>query len=149
MSTKSPEFGSVWTRRRECQRWLTPCHRWLTPWCSGGHLHTACPEKLVPLMIINATSGSALPVYGTGLNVRDCPSPRRFFSSNSAMVCNASRAFSGSMSPSCPLRSLRACSAAPRLFRSLSSARLSFSRSSSLCLLSNGSSPSSLSSGPF
>ena len=42
MSTKSPEFGSVWTRRRECQRWLTPCHRWLTPWCSGGQLHTAC-----------------------------------------------------------------------------------------------------------
>ena len=31
MSVKSPELGSGCTRRRECQRWLTP-------WCPGGHL---------------------------------------------------------------------------------------------------------------
>ncbi|MGI9483494.1 MAG: dTDP-glucose 4,6-dehydratase, partial [Hyphomicrobiales bacterium] len=29
------------------------------------------PEKLVPLMILNALHGKALPVYGTGENVRD------------------------------------------------------------------------------
>ena len=29
------------------------------------------PEKLIPLMILNALEGKALPVYGDGLNVRD------------------------------------------------------------------------------
>ena len=29
------------------------------------------PEKLVPLMIVNALAGAELPVYGDGLNVRD------------------------------------------------------------------------------
>ena len=29
------------------------------------------PEKLIPLMILNALGGKALPVYGDGLNVRD------------------------------------------------------------------------------
>jgi dTDP-glucose 4,6-dehydratase len=29
------------------------------------------PEKLIPLMILNAVGGKPLPVYGDGLNVRD------------------------------------------------------------------------------
>jgi dTDP-glucose 4,6-dehydratase len=29
------------------------------------------PEKLIPLMILNAVSGKPLPVYGNGLNIRD------------------------------------------------------------------------------
>jgi dTDP-glucose 4,6-dehydratase len=29
------------------------------------------PEKLIPLMILNAIEGAPLPVYGTGINVRD------------------------------------------------------------------------------
>jgi len=29
------------------------------------------PEKLIPLMILNAINGKALPVYGDGLNIRD------------------------------------------------------------------------------
>ena len=29
------------------------------------------PEKLIPLMIMNALEGKRLPVYGDGLNVRD------------------------------------------------------------------------------
>jgi dTDP-glucose 4,6-dehydratase len=29
------------------------------------------PEKLIPLMIINALNGKPLPIYGDGLNVRD------------------------------------------------------------------------------
>jgi dTDP-glucose 4,6-dehydratase len=29
------------------------------------------PEKLIPLMILNALDGAALPIYGTGKNVRD------------------------------------------------------------------------------
>jgi dTDP-glucose 4,6-dehydratase len=30
-----------------------------------------CPEKLIPLMILNAINGKRLPVYGKGMNVRD------------------------------------------------------------------------------
>lgn len=30
-----------------------------------------CPEKLIPLMILNAMNGKRLPVYGKGMNVRD------------------------------------------------------------------------------
>src|SRR5690606_2535776 len=29
------------------------------------------PEKLIPLMIVNALAGKPLPLYGDGLNVRD------------------------------------------------------------------------------
>ena len=32
---------------------------------------TSFPEKLIPLMILNAFDGKPLPVYGDGLNVRD------------------------------------------------------------------------------
>lgn len=30
-----------------------------------------CPEKLIPLMILNAINGKRLPVYGKGMNIRD------------------------------------------------------------------------------
>src|SRR5205823_5279460 len=30
-----------------------------------------CPEKLIPLMILNALAGDSLPVYGDGMNVRN------------------------------------------------------------------------------
>lgn len=39
--------------------------------CSNNYGPYQFPEKLIPLFIINALSGLALPVYGTGGNVRD------------------------------------------------------------------------------
>ena len=39
--------------------------------CSNNYGPYQFPEKLIPLMIINALSDKRLPVYGDGLNVRD------------------------------------------------------------------------------
>ena len=39
--------------------------------CSNNYGPYQFPEKLVPLMILNAVEGKALPVYGQGTNVRD------------------------------------------------------------------------------
>jgi dTDP-glucose 4,6-dehydratase len=39
--------------------------------CSNNYGLFHFPEKLIPLMIINALEGKRLPVYGTGQNVRD------------------------------------------------------------------------------
>ena len=39
--------------------------------CSNNYGPYHFPEKLIPLMIINALKGKNLPVYGDGLNVRD------------------------------------------------------------------------------
>ncbi|MBI5502301.1 MAG: dTDP-glucose 4,6-dehydratase [Deltaproteobacteria bacterium] len=39
--------------------------------CSNNYGPYQFPEKLVPLMILNALEGKPLPVYGTGANVRD------------------------------------------------------------------------------
>lgn len=39
--------------------------------CSNNYGPYHFPEKLIPLMIINALGGKSLPVYGNGLNVRD------------------------------------------------------------------------------
>lgn len=39
--------------------------------CSNNYGSYQFPEKLIPLMIINALNDKQLPVYGTGLNVRD------------------------------------------------------------------------------
>ena len=39
--------------------------------CSNNYGPFHFPEKLIPLMIINAMAGKKLPVYGDGLNVRD------------------------------------------------------------------------------
>ncbi len=39
--------------------------------CSNNYGPYQFPEKLIPLMVINALSGKPLPVYGEGLNVRD------------------------------------------------------------------------------
>lgn len=39
--------------------------------CSNNYGPYQYPEKLIPLMIINAMSGKSLPVYGAGNNVRD------------------------------------------------------------------------------
>ncbi len=43
----------------------------LTTNCSNNYGPYHFPEKLIPLMIINAMQGKALPVYGNGRNVRD------------------------------------------------------------------------------
>ncbi|MBE7414619.1 MAG: dTDP-glucose 4,6-dehydratase [Deltaproteobacteria bacterium] len=43
----------------------------LTTNCSNNYGPYQFPEKLIPLMVINALKGKALPVYGDGLNVRD------------------------------------------------------------------------------
>jgi len=39
--------------------------------CSNNYGPYQFPEKLIPLMILNALDGKALPVYGKGDNVRD------------------------------------------------------------------------------
>ena len=39
--------------------------------CSNNYGPYHFPEKLIPLMVIKALGGEALPVYGQGLNVRD------------------------------------------------------------------------------
>ncbi|MHB2166875.1 dTDP-glucose 4,6-dehydratase [Alsobacter sp. R-9] len=39
--------------------------------CSNNYGPRQFPEKLIPLMILNALEGKALPVYGDGQNVRD------------------------------------------------------------------------------
>jgi dTDP-glucose 4,6-dehydratase len=39
--------------------------------CSNNYGPYQFPEKLIPLMIVNALSGKPLPVYGDGQNVRD------------------------------------------------------------------------------
>ena len=39
--------------------------------CSNNYGPLQFPEKLIPLMIINALEGQPLPVYGDGMNVRD------------------------------------------------------------------------------
>src|ERR1041385_7704611 len=43
----------------------------LTTNCSNNYGPRQFPEKLIPLVIHNATAGKPLPVYGDGLNVRD------------------------------------------------------------------------------
>lgn len=43
----------------------------LTTNCSNNYGPFQFPEKLIPLMILNALSGQPLPVYGDGKNVRD------------------------------------------------------------------------------
>jgi dTDP-glucose 4,6-dehydratase len=43
----------------------------LTTNCSNNYGPFQFPEKLIPLMILNALEGKSLPVYGDGRNVRD------------------------------------------------------------------------------
>jgi len=43
----------------------------LTTNCSNNYGPLHFPEKLIPLMIVNALAGKALPVYGDGQQVRD------------------------------------------------------------------------------
>ncbi len=43
----------------------------LTTNCSNNYGPLQFPEKLIPLMVLNALNGKPLPVYGDGLNVRD------------------------------------------------------------------------------
>jgi dTDP-glucose 4,6-dehydratase len=39
--------------------------------CSNNYGPYQFPEKLIPLMIVNAIAGEKLPIYGDGLNIRD------------------------------------------------------------------------------
>lgn len=39
--------------------------------CSNNYGPRQFPEKLIPLMVLNAASGAPLPIYGDGMNVRD------------------------------------------------------------------------------
>ncbi len=43
----------------------------LTTNCSNNYGPYQFPEKLIPLMILNAVSAKPLPIYGDGMNVRD------------------------------------------------------------------------------
>jgi dTDP-glucose 4,6-dehydratase len=43
----------------------------ITTNCSNNYGPYQFPEKLIPLMIMNALAGRSLPVYGDGMNVRD------------------------------------------------------------------------------
>ena len=43
----------------------------LTTNCSNNYGTYQFPEKLIPLMIVNAVAGNSLPIYGNGRNVRN------------------------------------------------------------------------------
>jgi len=43
----------------------------LTTNCSNNYGPMQFPEKLIPLVVLNALEGKTLPIYGDGLNVRD------------------------------------------------------------------------------
>ncbi|MFN4148373.1 MAG: dTDP-glucose 4,6-dehydratase [Rhodocyclaceae bacterium] len=43
----------------------------ITTNCSNNYGPYQFPEKLIPLMIVNALAGKPLPIYGDGMNVRD------------------------------------------------------------------------------
>jgi dTDP-glucose 4,6-dehydratase len=43
----------------------------LTTNCSNNYGPYHFPEKLIPLMILNALDGKALPIYGDGMQIRD------------------------------------------------------------------------------
>jgi dTDP-glucose 4,6-dehydratase len=43
----------------------------LTTNCSNNYGPYQFPEKLIPLMVLNALDGKPLPIYGDGMNVRD------------------------------------------------------------------------------
>jgi dTDP-glucose 4,6-dehydratase len=43
----------------------------ITTNCSNNYGPYQFPEKLIPLVIVNAINGRSLPIYGDGLNVRD------------------------------------------------------------------------------
>jgi len=43
----------------------------ITTNCSNNYGPYHFPEKLIPLMIVNALAGKSLPIYGDGMNVRD------------------------------------------------------------------------------
>ncbi len=43
----------------------------ITTNCSNNYGPYQFPEKLIPLMIVNAVEGRPLPIYGDGLNIRD------------------------------------------------------------------------------
>ena len=43
----------------------------LTTNCSNNYGHYHFPEKLIPLMIVNALAGKPLPIYGDGQQIRD------------------------------------------------------------------------------
>jgi dTDP-glucose 4,6-dehydratase len=43
----------------------------LTTHCSNNYGPYHFPEKLIPLMIVNALAGKSLPVYGDGMQIRD------------------------------------------------------------------------------
>jgi dTDP-glucose 4,6-dehydratase len=43
----------------------------LTSNCSNNYGPYQFPEKLIPLIILNAVRGKPLPIYGDGLNIRD------------------------------------------------------------------------------
>ena len=64
--------------------------------CSNNYGPFHFPEKLIPLVILNALAGKPLPVYGNGLQVRDWLFARRrgveFFAAQQAMKpANATR----------------------------------------------------------
>ena len=88
-TARSAATSRVHARRRRTRRTARTRRRRPRPttWCAPTTTPTACrrsttncsnnygpyqfPEKLIPLMIVNALAGKPLPVYGDGRNVRD------------------------------------------------------------------------------
>jgi dTDP-glucose 4,6-dehydratase len=60
----------------------------LTTNCSNNYGPFQFPEKLIPLMILNALEGKPLPVYGDGKNVRDWLFVEDHCSAIRAVLCN-------------------------------------------------------------
>lgn len=59
----SDHLASAWQRTYELPVIISNC--------SNNYGPYQFPEKLIPLMILNARDGEPLPVYGDGLNIRD------------------------------------------------------------------------------
>lgn len=57
--------------------------------CSNNYGPFQFPEKLIPLVILNGLEGQALPVYGTGANVRDWLYVEDHAEALASVMCNA------------------------------------------------------------
>ena len=87
----------------------------LTTNCSNNYGPYQFPEKLIPLMILNALAGKPLPVYGDGKNVRDwlyVERPLRARSARCSKAAASARPTTSAATPRC--RTSRSCTPSAR-----------------------------------
>ena len=84
--------------------------------CSNNYGPYQFPEKLIPLMILNALDGQPLPVYGDGLHVRDWIHVEDHCEAiDAGAAAAASRARSTTSAPKTSAPTWRSCAAILRL----------------------------------